>query len=254
MEIFKYFKQIYGGKNALANHISLLSLAGIFVILFIKYTASWGNLLFYENFYISVPSSNKELWAYLFFSMILGIYFIGYGINIVHNVMYDKSSVLSDITLQPFTAFVKMLPLAVYWFIYYSCICFVGIFVLLKLNSVFIYLFASIMICVIPFVLILLSRFAKDFSFEKQFFNFFSILKIIEKSLGDVIYLSMGIVTAAILPFFAVYKILTYTMGDITNLNLIIKLGALCVGFYLFLIFKYVYLIGLSNIAKNFLK
>ncbi len=253
MGIFRYFKQIYSGKNTLANHISLFSLAGIFVILFIKYTASWGNLLFYDNFCISVPSSTKELWAYLFFGMLLLIYFIGYGVNVVSNVMNNKENGLPNITLQPFTVFVKMLPMAVYWVVFYLLICFGGIFALLKLNNAgFIYIFSSVMFCIIPFILILLTQYAKDFEFRKEFFNLFSVFKILEKTLGDVIFLSLGVFALAAVPFFAIYKILAYPVGDeALNLNLVIKLGALCFGFYLSLIFNYVYLTGLADISKK---
>lgn len=256
MEIFRYFKQIYSGKNALANHVSLFSLAGILVILFIKYTASWGNLLFYDNFYISVPSSTKELWAYLFFGMLLLIYFIGYGVNLVNDVMNNKENRLPNITLQPFTFFVKMLPMAVYWIAFYLLICTGGIFALLKLNnSGFIYIFSSVMFCIIPFILILLTQFAKNFEFRKKFFNLFSVFKILEKTLGDVIFLSLGTFALAVIPFFVIYKILAYPVGDeVLNLNLVIKLGALCFVFYLCLIFNYVYFAGLADISKKQLK
>lgn len=256
MEIFRYFKQIYGGKNALANHISLFSLTGIWVILFIKYTASWGNLLFYDKFYISVPSSNTELWAYLFFGMLLLIYFVGYGVNVVNSVMNNKENGLPNLTLQSFTDFVKILPMALYWIIFYLLIFAGGVFALLKLNNPgFIYIFSSVMFCIIPFILILLTQYAKDFEFRKEFFNLFSVFRILEKVLGDVIFLSIGTFVLAVIPFFAIYKILTYPVGDeALILNLVIKLGTLCFGCYLSLIFNYLYLTGLADISKKQLK
>ena len=61
MEVLNYLKQIYSGKKAIENHISLFSIVGIFIISFLKYTASFGGMLVYDDFFIAVPSTNKVL-------------------------------------------------------------------------------------------------------------------------------------------------------------------------------------------------
>lgn len=253
MEIFNYFKQIYSGKNSLANHISLFSLAGIFVILFIKYTASWGNMLVYNNFYMSVPTNNYELWAYLFLGTLLVLYFIGYGLNIIHNVVSDKGAGLSEFTLLPFVLFVKTLPLMLYWIVYYTAIFIAGILFLLKFNNTgFCYIFASVMLCLIPFFIILFADFTRYFRYKKTYFNCFRLFRIVEKSLGEVIYLSIGVFIALAIPSFIIYKILVYPISENMLLGgLVIKLASLCLGLYIFIICNYVYSIGLADITKK---
>lgn len=253
MEIFNYFKQIYTGKNALANHISLFSLIGIFVILFIKYTASWGNMLFYNKFYMSVPSNNYELWTYLFLGTLLVLYFIGYGFNIMHNVISDKDFELPDINLFPFISFVKVLPIMLYWVLYYVVVLIAGILALLKLNNIgFCYIFASLIICLIPFAIMLVAKFTKNFRYNKNYFDWFTIFKSIEKTLGDVIFFTIEIFIVGFIFGFLVYRILAYPIDeDMLIGNLVIKLATLCLGGYLFIIFNYVYLFGLADIAKK---
>lgn len=252
MELFRCFKQIYCGKNALAKHISLFSIIGILMIFFIKYTASWGNLFVYNNFYISVPTNDYELWFYLFAGIFIFIYLVGYGLNLMFNLMNDRKPILPEVSLYPLVFFVRTLPLALYWILYYLAVCIAGLFVLynFKLPEGY-YIFASIMICMLPFGLGVFALFSKDNKYSKEYFSALTVFKVFKKTLGEVISFSIGIFAAALFPMFFIYKFLTFSPENVQTITLALKLFGVCLSGYLFVIFHYVYLIGITNIVKK---
>lgn len=46
MEVLRQVKELYSGKNAISNHVTLFSILGIVVILLNNVVAAWGQVLF----------------------------------------------------------------------------------------------------------------------------------------------------------------------------------------------------------------
>jgi len=253
MEVLKYLKQLYTGKGALAGHIGIFSLAGIFVILFIKYTAAWGNMILYNNFFISVPSSNYELWLYLFFGILIGMYFIGCGWNIMSNVVNNREILLPELSLSPFCVFVKTIPVVLFWNFIYACVCIAGVFLLrfLKISS-FYYIFASVMLCIAPFLLVVISIYTKDFMLRKEIFDIRLFFRALEKTLGRVILFSVEMFILSMVTGICIYKFLTYPLGkDFEIIHFAIKLGGLCTSGYWIIVMIFLYCLGIASITKD---
>lgn len=253
MEVLNYFKQIYSGKKALENHISLFAIVGIFITAFLKYTASFGSMLIYEDFFIAVPSTNKELCFYLFICILSLFYLIGYCFKFINRVYYNKETLLPDFTLAPFYTFVGFLPVVLCWNLYYLISCVVGWGCLMFVNqpSVY-YLFVAIMLCLIPFFYMMVVAFAKRMKYEKTYFSYKNAFRIMNLTFGRVICLGLQILMLAIVPAFILSEVLTLNLAEkYLQLVTAIKLGTFCISTYLAVILFYVFNIGVVNIMKN---
>ncbi len=255
MKVQKYIKQLFSGRKAMETQICLFSLAGIFVLLFAKYTASWGNL-FYNDFYIAVPSSNLELWFYLFAGIVIAIYFTGFGINLMRTVITRRTFTIPPLTLRPFIYFVKALPYILYLSLSYLIILVGGVLLLLKTEIPGLYYtYASILICMIPFFMMMFIRFLKTMSLSKSNLNLLNIFKIMELTLGDVILWSLNVFIRIAIQVFIYFQLLVW---DIPKSFLIpvlpFKLAVVVFGTYISLLFNLVYLTGLADILKEKVK
>ncbi|MCM1338303.1 MAG: hypothetical protein NC191_01370 [Muribaculaceae bacterium] len=256
MEVLNYFRQLFKDKTAIATQISLFSLAGIFVLLFIKYTASWGNLFYSEDFYIVPPESNFELWVYLFVGTVLSIYFTGFCVNLIRNVLTSKSPEFPEITLRPFVYFIKSLPYGLYLCVCYFVLFVGGVLLLVKTGIAGLYYtFAAIMVCLIPFVMMMFIQFVQTMTFTKKNLNIFNVFKILEFTLGEVIFFSLRLFVRLLIPLIVSCALLLWKIPkDFFIPVLPFKLGVLTVLIYLLLVYVFVYLIGLANIFKDKVK
>ncbi len=252
MEVLKQLKQIYLSKNALQNHITLFSIIGLFVLFVCKYTASWANIL-YQDFFIVPPSNAVELWFYLFSLILILIYLTGYGYNFINRVLNDKDFVLPEFTLEPFYIFIKMIPLFIFWGIYYIAAAILGVYVFTSYeNFMFSYVYMAIMICLIPFVLMIFAFFAKNFKYDKKFFLLPILGKALDRTLGDIIFLSIQIFIVSLIPVLIIVGV-EYCSKFISEnlLNLSIRLCAACLVVYITVILNYLYNIELAKIADE---
>lgn len=255
MEVFNILKRIYTGKNALTRHLSLFSLVGVLVIVFLKYTASLGNMFVYNNFFISVPATNIELWCYLFVGILLFFYLIGYGFKFANQVFFSKETLLPDFTLAPFYVFMQYVPMFIIWNIYFLGMILFGWFVLSFFNlSILIYLYFAIILCLIPFCILIFVAYSKKLRFESRFFSTLTLFKVLDKTLGQMISHTLSCIFLAIAPILLVENLLiSDSLEKLSALSFAVKLAMLCVDAYILVILLYVFYCGcVSIIQKKF--
>lgn len=252
MEVFKFIKNIYSGEKVLEKHITLFSLTGIMVLLFCCYGASVGNILF-PNIFIAPPESPLVSTVELFTGLLIFIYLTGYS-------FYFSNSKFAHIELgipefgylKPFTAFIKILPVFLVWLLYYTAFVAIGIIAFLNIDQIgLVYIFGAVMICVIPFILLMFVDYSKNFHFRRKFFNPFSVLKYIDKALGDIIYLSVEVFILFSIVTAGIFYITTFKISS-DSVRLAVWLMSACIWVYFVLIFKYTYYTGLVKIVNKY--
>jgi hypothetical protein len=255
MDVIKNFKQLFCGKYEMVTQISLFAIVGMASLAFVKDFASWINLMF-EHTYVSVPKDDMSVWRYSFTSLLLTLYLLGYGLNLIHNRILGEKHILPQISLSPFVYLFKSFPVICCWIFYYFAIFIAGVIVLINLRlTLFLYLFTSIMICLIPFVMVVIAEYTTSLEYHKSNFNLANVFRVLEGSLGDVISLSLqsGIL-AVILGVIIHQGFMLPVPSENESIFLICKLILVCVSSYLWINFFYVYLVGVADIAKKYVK
>lgn len=253
MEVFKYLKQIYKGKSTLANHIMLFSLLGILAILLNNVFAYVGSGLVYFTFFAVPPANRIELSINLFFAILIMLYLFGYEYKFINQNFHNETLALPKFDLIPSVILLKVLPLFFMWQIYYLFILILGSFVLLSFgNSTISYIFYSLLICMLPFVHLILITFANDFVLDRSLINPFVVFKFLDKTLSDVVYLFIQILVMAVIPVFVVYGI-AFGAHKIAaeSYKLSLYLLDLCIALYFISILRFVYIAELMRIAKE---
>lgn len=249
MEIFQYLKKIYHGKNVLFNHISLFSLLGVMTIVLNNYASSVIGSV-YGAYFGFPPINNVELYIDIIVGLMLFIFFTGYCYKFV-NSLYNDAEGIPDLSLSSYTVFVKMFPLFIMWGLYILTLSMAGL-VFFRIDTLSFYIYYSIIICLLPFVKLIFVIFAKDFKFNSELYNPLMLFKVLDKSLGDVIFLSIEALILSILPCVIVYLFFHYSnIIENPSVKLGLRLGGFCFGVYFFNIIKYIYSIGLVKIAKS---
>lgn len=252
MEVFKYLLQMFNTKSALTRQISLFSLVGIMVICLNNYTSSWTNMLF-DNFYITPPANHIYIKVSLFIAFLIFFYLTGYGYKLFGSVSYDGKFSMPEFSLEPFTAFFKMILLFSVWLFYYAAIISVVCLLLYDYHNIMCYyVFYSIMLCLLPFVFIIFTEFAQNFKYEIKYFNVFYLFKILDKCLGDVIFLSLEVLISLIITVVLIYTVFLYSLNikqEIWQFG--VRYFGICLSVYVFTVLNYIYHIGLAKIAKT---
>ena len=250
MEVFRYLFQMFNSKKALARQISLFSLAGLMVIFFNNFASSWTNL-FFDNFYINPPSSRFVVRLSLSCAIFIFIYLTGYTYKLIGGVNSDGKFTLPDFNLEPFRVFVKMIPLVLAWIIYYFIMFFSGSFVLSKFSSSSNnYIFYSIMVCLLPFIFIIFSKFSMELKYKAEYFAFSSFIKVIDKTLGDVIFWFLEFLIPTVFAFTVIYFLFRYSVRIKSEIWLFgVKYFILCIGSYFAVLLNILYLAGLAKIS-----
>ncbi len=253
MEVFKYFKQLYQGKDVLSNHITLFSLLGIMVILLNNAAAHWGSNILYFDFFAVAPSSDLELWLNIFFGILILIYMIGYGIKFIHKVIEENNIELPNFDLEPSSYFVKFLPVFLIWIFYYVATFLAGIlFTFSDNNPVLVYVFSSIMICLIPFIHLIFVEYVRDFKITKNIIYPWNIFRYLDKNIGDVIFLVAAVIILSLIPDAVIFLMLKFAHGLASEvMKLSVYLAGLCIGLYLIFVLKLVYFAGLAKILNE---
>lgn len=252
MRTFDYLKQLYSGRNVLQNHISLFSLIGIMVILLNNvFSVLWNKLL--VNFFSVPPSSSLELWLDMFFGFLILIYLLGYRYRYINSVLNGGDGSLVEFNLEPFVVILKVFPMIVLWHVYMAIFAAVGTAVLMSVGHVGLYyLFASVVICLTPFLYLILIDFSKDFKYERKYFSPRRIFLFLEKYLGGVIYLFVELFVISLIPagiIAGIFFSVKFVQAEALKLGL--QLAALCLGVYFAIILKYVLSRGLAELIKT---
>lgn len=253
MEVIKYLKQLYLGKNALANHITLFSLLGMLVILLNNVAAYIGTGLVYFNFLAVPPNSKLEFSLDLFFGILISLYLFGYEYKFINENFHDQKIELPEFDLIPSVMILKIFPLFFLWQIYYVLVLSLGSFLLFTFgNMTLVYVFVSLAICTLPFIHMILVKYAYDFSFDRILTCPSTVFKYLDKTLGDIIFLFLQICLLAIIPVGIVCFIaMAAKRISLEPYKLSVYLFDICIGLYFINILKYVYIAGLMNIVKK---
>lgn len=252
MKAYEDLKEIYTGKRALYNHITLFSLLGIMVIFLNNLFAVWGSSLFIDLFAVP-PSSTMELWVALLGGFMISIYLFGYSYQYIHSLFKRDECSLLEFTFEPFGTFFRVFPMFFLWQNYVILFSILGTVTFLSFkNNILLYLFAGLMLALMPFVQMVLISFSSRFKYRLKFFYPWLVLDYVDKTLGDVCILFLQIVLLALVPSAIISMLVigsTYIEHEVYQYA--IELACLCFGIYCLLIFKYVFSVGLVRIVKE---
>jgi len=252
MEVFKYQRQFFRDKISIFKQISLFSIVGIMVILFNNFSSNYLNM-FLDNFYITPPAN--PLWTTLSLAaaVFIMMYLTGYRYLFINKTLKNDGIIMPEFTLEAFSALILMLPVILAWAVYYLITITVVCFILYKYMSLNAYcVFYSVMLCLLPFVFILFCEFAADFKYKKNYFNPIYLYKILDKTLGDVIILSLEILIPALIAGAIVYGWFYCTKYIKSEILLFgVRYFGIILCAYLLLNLKYLYFTGLAKITKR---
>lgn len=247
MNVFKYLKILYSGKEALINQVSIFSLVGIMVISLSEYlTYLLGNLS--SSFLGYAPPSHFVLAGYLFVGLMLLIYFIGYSFDVAK---FSQIGKFSEVSLASYKTFVKMFPISIAWVLYLLFATVLGL-CLFQIGSVLYCIYFAIIICFLPFIQLISVKFSENFNYHKQYFSLVYLLKVIDKAFGKVVLLTLETIALGVLPATVMYFMIKNSnlIKDI-YIQLACRLGSICVGVYFAIILIFVYMLGLADISKD---
>ena len=252
MEAFNYLKEIYTGKRALYNHITLFALLGIMVIFLNNLLAVWGSSLYIDLFAIP-PSSTMELWVALIGGFSIAVYLFGYSYQYINSLFKTEECSLIEFSFTPFGTFFKVFPM---FFLWQNYVVLLTIFVSLLLlsigNVILLYIFFAIIVALMPFIQMVLITFCSRFKYRIKFFYPWLILQYMEKTLSDVIKLFAQVVLLAVIPAFLIAGLVVvsfYIEHEVYQYA--IELACLCLGIYTFAILKLVFSVGLVKVVKE---
>lgn len=252
METYKYLKELYTGKRAIYNHITLFSLLGIMVIFLNNLSAVFGSSLYIDLFAIP-PSSSFELWVAVLGGCLAAIYLFGYSYQYIHSLFKRDDRSLLEFDFTPFATFFKVFPMFFLWQNYLTLLTILGVLIILAIdNYPLLCIFTGLMVSIMPFVHMVLISFCSRFKYRFKFFYPWIIFQYMDKTLGDVCILFLqtvllGLVPAAIITMLVIGS--TYVENEVYQYG--IELACLCFGIYSLAILKYVFSAGLVRAVKE---
>jgi len=251
MIVLKHLKDIYSGKN-LYKQITIFSILGIMTIVLNNYAASFLGNIFTFNMGFA-PSTQTELYFDLFLGILLLLYSMGYFYKFV-NESFSTQTHMPEVSLDAYYILIKMIPMILIWFGYLLLAAMLG-FCIFRIGSPLFCIYYSILICIIPFISIILFNFANGFKYTFSGINPFSVIKIMDKTLGNVMLLTVETLILSIIPVLIVWLFFHYApIVKDEMLGLSLRLGGICVGVYFAYIIQIIYAAGLIKIAEQKLK
>lgn len=252
MEAYNYLKQLYSGKRAIFNHITLFSLLGIMVIFLNNLSASWGSSLYLDLFAIP-PSTSFELWIAVVGGFLTAAYLFGYSYQYIHSLFKRDECSLLEFDFTPFGTFFKVFPMFFLWQNYLTLIAMFGCLIILSFdNLILLGIFAGVLILMMPFVHMVLISFCSRFKYRIKYFYIWLIFQYMNKTSENVGSLLLQILLLALVPAVIITALVigsTYIEHEVYQYA--IELIALCFGVYSFAILKYVFSVGLVKIVKE---
>ena len=252
MEALKYLKQIYSGEKALSRHITLFSIIGLIVLMFNNVISDVGNSILF-SLITTTPVSDIEFVLNFFFGTCLILLIFGYEYVYIHQAISEDKIELPELEANSYSVFFKMLPIFILWQFYYTIVSIIGGIILATVKfSGLSYLFSSFMLCLTPFLFMIFINFSYDFKYKKEIFFPWTIFKYLNKSLMDVMKFFIDFCIVAALPIFALIGFADWALSiKGPTYKLCASLSCLCISCYVFVIFKYVFSLGLAKIVKE---
>lgn len=249
MNVLSYLKDLYTKENSIFNHISLFALVGICTISTVAYLSTvLGNI--YGSFFDFAPTTKINAYFLLVLGLMTIFFFCGYIYSFANKVFQDKTN-LPELSLSSYSAFVRTLPIVISWYIYEVFLVLIG-FAAIPATTRLFYVYYSVLICLLPFINLIVIGFSKDFKYHPDLFSFLTLFKVLNHSLGAIINLAFQMLLLIILPVGIVNLMFKYGAGiSHQTLKVSVKLISLCVTAYFIMIAKLVYTRGLVEIVKE---
>lgn len=204
----------------------------------------------YASYFGFAPSTNLEIYIDVIIGVMLLIFSIGYFYEFVNN-SYSEADKWPEISLKPYGYFLRMLPIILMWINYIAFFALLG-FNMFKIDSLSFALYYAVLICLIPFIDIILISYARDFKFTFDAINPLKIVKVIDKTFVSVILLIIKTLFISIIPVIIVYLLFKYAINVKNSfVQLGLRLGAVCLSVYFINIIRYIYSLGCVDIVKS---
>ncbi len=236
--IIESIKKIYT-KNNLLNHISLFSIFGIMTICLYNRLSFWSGNIFGDYFGYFVKD-DITLYICGIIAIVLFFYSLGYLFNFVNKISGGEI-IVPEVSLNSIIIFTKMLPLFIYWGVLFLALFIIG-FLCFDMNSGWFYIYYSLLLCFLPFINVIYIKFAKNYEFKYEYFNPLFLFKVLDRTLGDIIFLSLKLLFFIVLPVLLIYVIFKFSgVSSNHSVQVAIRLMALCLSVYFMNILNYIY-------------
>lgn len=187
------YKRIFSGSDSVKKN----------TLIFIFQSIVSGITIYFEKFENLKDFMSENpfmLLAVTIAFLILTVYISGYSYKFVNRSFTDSENILPVFNMEPFTAFLKALPLLVVWFIYLLAIIFAAVSfvknpITLILSIILIIAFVIIAVF-LPFVYI---DFCQNFELKKELFNILLPFKFVKQTAGLIILLGLLFIPVIIL-------------------------------------------------------
>ena len=249
MEIFRFLKGIYSGKDNLLNHIIIFSLSGILAILFSKCCA-----YYFGIFYFGYPLTSGWLVDIcLSFMVCVALFFFGYLYSYSNNIYKNDNSNLPNIEFTAFDSFIKMIPITLFWGAIVGILVFLGL-IFFNLQKEFfesMFYFSCIFI-LIPFVNVIFALYSKNFSSKLALYSPLAPFKIMSKTFVPVVLLTIECIILGSMLLLVLHKLFIFS-NKIPNPNIQIglRLFVLSLGVYMLNIICYFNIYRVVQVSKN---
>jgi len=245
MNILKIIKELYTGRENLVAQMAIFALVGIMAISFNEITSVFTGNTLYAVF--AVPTNNEVILFSLLGIMIF-IFFTGYSYKFVHENYKNETTQLPTISMNCFTAFIKIFPVMFVWGLYLGVMGFIG----LKIfnNRIELFIYAIFLLILLPFINMVFIRFAKDFKYSIEIFNPLIIVKIMSRTFVKVFsfilqFIIVGFLTSSL------FICIRFTVNGSRFMQIISTLAIICVSTYLQQVLNLAYYKGLTEIIKK---
>lgn len=232
------FKKIFSGPQIGVTHICLFALSGIISVVSIMMQ----NAVKAKAF----PGLDVLIIGIILF-IAVSIYLGGYTYKFMHNSFYpERESYLPDFDGEPFKLFLKALPLAFVWGLYYivlGLLCFVVKILIIPV--------IFMILIIAPFISFIFVAFSKHFE-TKGLYNPVLPFKFFPEAFGDVIVLGL-----CFIPIWIISAIPSMIIGVMIGLsgakadNSFAIYASGIIGGYLGILFQYVWCYCLVQIFKE---
>lgn len=230
-------------KENIYNHITLLSIIGIFTISAVN-ISSYAKSYSYTDIIYFVPISYNALIVNQILFFLTGFALCGFSFQLV-NAYKEDDFKLPEISLDSIKTFFKIFPLIFVWILYFS-------FVQYYLQKVIGAWAGILLLCLFPFANLIWIMYAKSFQMKSQYFNPKLLFSVMNKTLIEVVKLVFY--TFLLFLFAGVISWLFFIMAEKSYnqiCRLILKLAGIYFGTYFLFITNFFYNLGLSEIEKN---
>ncbi len=253
MNIFKNILSLFRGCDNLITQVGIFALTGILVV---ALNGVLSLFLGYSLYSVFAVPSNGEIIIYALIAMTVSIFFTGYYYRYVNSLHKDVNSNLPTLSMNCFTAFVSILPIALVWSAYILVLAtipsFLSGFLNIGIPTDITNIYLIFLILLIPFVHLIFVTFAKDFDYRMKYISPKFLFNIFGKTFNITLSYTFVYILLTLLNFVFFGFILKQTeLAGGRNVQLILILICLCSGGYIQQLLNLALFKGYTKISKE---